>query len=92
MTLNLALLNFISRTKEGVDDVNMDNFDDFDNPLDILDDDGDDAVEMCLFFDEDGKSKGGGNQPSNNSGCSIGLLVLGASFTVLGISIAKFIT
>ena len=40
----------------------MDDFDDFDSPLD-LDGDGDDAVEMCLFFDEDGKKKGTGRQP-----------------------------
>ena len=51
--------------------------DDFDSPLD-LDGDGDDAVEMCLFFDEDGKKKGG-NQPNGNSGCCVTLLMLGGA-------------
>ena len=36
--------------------------DDFDNPLD-LDGDGDDIVEMCLFFDEDGKKKSSSGGP-----------------------------
>jgi hypothetical protein len=48
--------------------------DDFDSHLD-LDGDGDDAIEMCLFFDEDGKKKGGNHQ-SGNSGCCVILLIL----------------
>lgn len=54
----------------------MDDFNDFDSPL-HLDGDGDDAVEMCLFFDEDGKRKGNSNQPHSNSGCCVVLLAFG---------------
>ena len=66
----------------------MDDFDDFDNnPLD-LDGDGDDAMEMCLFFDEDGKSKKGGSKPPSNSGCCVVFLAIGSSLAgaVWGIS------
>ncbi len=36
---------------------------DFDgDPLDLLDDDGDGVIEMCLFFDEDEKDKQGGGK------------------------------
>ncbi len=45
----------------------MDDFDDFDSPLD-LDGDGDDAIEMYLFFDGDGKKKGSSNQPPGKRG------------------------
>jgi hypothetical protein len=40
----------------------MDDFDDFDSRLD-LDGDGDDAMEMCLFFDEDGNGGQGKKTP-----------------------------
>ncbi len=57
------------------------------NPLD-LDGDGDDAMEMCLFFDDDDKkSKKGGSKPPGNSGCCVVLLAIGSSLagTVWGI-------
>lgn len=38
------------------------------DPLDLLDDDGDGVIEMCLFFDEDKKNKQGGERPSGNGG------------------------
>lgn len=53
----------------------MEDFDE--SPLD-LDGDGDDAIEMCLFFDEDEKSKKGATPPSK-SGCCIVFLVIGSS-------------
>ena len=53
----------------------MDNFED--NPLD-LDGDGDDAMEMCLFFDDDAK-KNKKRKPPSNSGCCIVLLAIGSS-------------
>ena len=53
----------------------MNDFDE--NPLDLLDGDGDDAVEMSILFDEDNKGKGG-NQSSGNSGCCVLLLGLGS--------------
>jgi len=61
---------------------------DFDkSPLD-LDGDGDDAVEMCLFFDEDEKNKQGGSKPPSNSGCCVMFLAVGVSIgaTVWGIT------
>jgi len=62
--------------------VKMDDFDELDSPLD-LDGDGDDAIEMCLFFDEDSKKKGGGSQPPSNSGCCVALLMLGGATSTL---------
>jgi len=68
----------------------MDDFDDFDSPLD-LDGDGDDAIEMCLFFDEDGKKKGGGNQPSGNGGCCVVLLAFGSAVSAVTYGVVNFI-
>ncbi|MDA3832866.1 MAG: hypothetical protein PF495_05670 [Spirochaetales bacterium] len=59
----------------------MDGFDD--NSLD-LDGDGDDAIEMCLFFDEDGKNKQGGSKPPSSSGCCVVLVALGGAISSLG--------
>ena len=64
----------------------MEDFDE--NPLD-LDGDGDDAMEMCLFFDDDDKkSKKGGSKPPGNSGCCVVLLAIGSSLagTMWGIN------
>ncbi len=61
--------------------------DDFDSPLD-LDGDGDDAIEMCLFFDEDGKKRGGGNQQPG-SGCGVALLLFSGSVASLIWGIAE---
>ena len=62
----------------------MEDFDD--SPLD-LDGDGDDAMEMCLFFDDDDK-KNKRRKPSGNSGCSVVLLAIGSSLagTMWGIN------
>lgn len=64
----------------------MDDFEDFDNPLD-LDGDGDDAMEMCLFFDDEDKG-GQGKKIPQGSGCCVVLLMFGgaASTMVWGIS------
>ena len=49
---------------------------DFDeDPLDLLDDDGDGVVEMCLFFDENNKKKQG-KIPRHNNGCCVVFLLL----------------
>ncbi|MBW1792104.1 MAG: hypothetical protein JRJ14_07570 [Deltaproteobacteria bacterium] len=59
----------------------MEDFEDFENfdenPLD-LDGDGDDAMEMCLFFDDDDK-KNKGSKPPGSSGCCVVLLAIGSS-------------
>jgi hypothetical protein len=63
---------------------------DFDSPLD-LDGDGDDTIEMCLFFDEDGKKKGGGNHPSGNGGCCVVLLAFGSAVSAVTYGVVNFI-
>jgi len=53
---------------------------DFDeDPLDLLGDDGDGVNEMCLFLDEDAKSKQTGSKPPGNSGCCVLILAFGTS-------------
>ncbi len=64
----------------------MDDFDD--DPLDLLDDDGDGVIEMGLFFDEDEKNSNS-KKPSNNSGCSVILLAAGVSLVTAGLVIPK---
>jgi hypothetical protein len=64
--------------------------DDFENPLD-LDGDGDDAIEMCLLFDEDGKKEGGGHQPAGNGGCCIILLAFGSAVSAVTYGVVNFI-
>lgn len=64
--------------------------DDFDSPLD-LDGDGDDAVEMCLFFDDDHKKKGHGHKSPSNSGCCIFLLATSLSILTIGWGITNLL-
>ena len=67
----------------------MEDFDD--SPLD-LDGDGDDAMEMCLFFDDDDKkSKKCGSKPPGNNGCCVVLLAIGSSLAGAMWSISYFI-
>ncbi len=66
----------------------MEDFDE--DPLDLLDDDGDGVIEMCLLFDDDKKT---GSKPPSNSGCSIVLFLMGASFFLMvRWGVTKFIT
>ena len=67
----------------------MEDFDE--NPLD-LDGDGDDTMEMCLFFDDDKKSKKGGSKPPGNSGCCVVFLAIGTSLAGAMWGISYFIT
>ena len=64
---------------------------DDDSPLDILDGDGDDAMEMCLFFDDDDK-KNKASKPPGNSGCCVVLLAIGSSLAGAAWGIYYFIT
>ena len=61
---------------------------DFDDPLDLLNDDGDGVVEMCLIEEEEKHKKAGRN---NNSGCCIVFLMLSSSFLVAGWSVIQVI-
>lgn len=53
--------------------------DSYEDPLDLLEDDGDGVIEMCLFFDDEDKNKQGGSKPPNKSGCCVVLLAIGSS-------------
>lgn len=66
----------------------MDDFNE--SPLD-LDGDGDDAIEMCLFFDEDGKSKQTGSKPPSSSGCCVVFLVVWASIGMAAWGVTHFL-
>ncbi len=68
----------------------MDDFNE--DPLDLLEDDGDGVNEMCMFFDEDVEDKQGGGKPPSNSGCCVVLLTIGGSMAMVGWGLAKFIT
>ena len=66
--------------------------DDFsEDPLDLLDDDGDGVNEMCLFFDDDGKDNKNGNKPQGKSGCCVVFLVMGTSILMAGWGLVKLI-
>jgi len=67
----------------------MDNFDD--DPLDLLEDDGDGVIEMGLFFDEDEKETDSGKKSPGNSGCCLLLLGVGVSLLMAGWGIVKWI-
>ncbi len=63
--------------------------DDYEDPLDILEDDGDGVIEVGLFFDEDEKDEQGGGKPPGNSGCCVVLLGMGSSILMAGWGISK---
>ena len=54
---------------------------DFDDPLDLLDDDGDGVIEMCLLEEEEKRDKGG---RIDKSGCCIIFLLLSSSVIIAG--------
>ena len=68
----------------------MTNFDE--DPLDLLDDDGDGVIETCLFFDEDKKNKQSGEKPPGNGGCCVVLLTMGSAVLLAGWGITKLTT
>ena len=51
------------------------------DPLDLLDDDGNGTVEICLVEEEEKQGKGG---TDNRSGCCLIFLVLGSSLLLAG--------
>ncbi len=67
----------------------MEDFDE--DPLDLLEDDGDHLNEMGLFFDEDEKNKQSGNKPPGGGGCCIVFLAIGTSLGTAAWGIAKWI-
>jgi hypothetical protein len=69
--------------------MNMEDFDE--DPLDLLEDDGDGVIEMGLFFDDDKKGNDSGSEPPGNSGCCVVILGMGASLLITGWGVAKWI-
>lgn len=65
----------------------MDEFDDVDSPLD-LDGDGDDAMEMGLFFDDEERG-GQGKKTPLARGCCIALLMFGGTASTMAWGITK---
>ena len=61
---------------------------DFDDPLDLLDDDGDGVIEMSLIEEEEKLKKGGS---SNKSGCCVVFLMLGSSLIITGWYVSQMI-
>ena len=66
----------------------MDEFDE--DPLDLLDDDGDGVIEMGLFLDDEAKNQQpASNQPSS-SGCCVVFAAFGASIGMTAWAITHF--
>ncbi len=61
------------------------------DPLDLLEDDGDGVNEMCLFFDEDSKEENS-KRPPQKTGCGVVLLLMGASVITSGFLMGKFMS
>ena len=61
------------------------------DPLDLLEDDGDGVNEMCLFFD-DGSEKKNSKRSPQGTGCAIVLLLMGASIISAGFLVGKFMS
>ena len=61
---------------------------DFDDPLDLLDDDGDGVIEMSLLEEEEKHPKGGRNK---NNGCCVVFLLISSSLTIAGWCMSKLI-
>ena len=61
---------------------------DYDDPLDLLDDDGDGVVEISLIEEEEKHPKGGRNK---NSGCCIVFLLISSSLTIAGWCVSQLI-
>ena len=62
----------------------------YEDPLDLLEDDGDGIIEMCLFFDEDSDKKNPKGSPQK-AGCSVMLLLMGTSVILAGFMLGKFL-
>ena len=68
----------------------MEDFDE--DPLDLLEDDGDGVIEMGLFFDEDEKNKQSGNKPPGGGGCCAVFLAIGTSIGTAAWGISKWMS
>jgi hypothetical protein len=55
---------------------------DSDDPLDLLHDDGDGVVEMCLLEEEEKRDQDGGN--NKKTGCCVVFFLIGSSIAIAG--------
>ena len=60
------------------------------DPLDLLEDDGDGVIDTILFFDED-EEKREGFRPPQKSGCCVLLILMGSIFTSVGFGLLKIL-
>jgi hypothetical protein len=64
---------------------------DFDeDPLDLLEDDGDGVIETILLLDEDAENHQ--QQPVKNSGCAVAFMVLTSSLLSAGLGLYRLFT
>jgi hypothetical protein len=59
----------------------------FEDPLDLLNDDGDGVIEMCLLEEEKKQKK----NIDKNSGCCVLFLMLSSSLVISGWCISNFV-
>jgi len=60
------------------------------DPLDLLEDDGDGVIDTILFFDED-EEKREGFRPPQKSGCCVVLILIGSIFLPFGYGLYKIL-
>ena len=58
------------------------------DPLDLLDDDGDGVIEMCLLEEQEKREKSGGNK---NTGCCVVFLVLCSPVITIGWTVSQIL-
>jgi hypothetical protein len=62
---------------------------DFDDPLDLLDDDADGVIEMSILEEEEQQIKKSAN--NNSSGCSVVFFLIGTSVIIAGWVVSQMI-
>ncbi len=62
-----------------------------DDPLDLLEDDGDGVGEMCLIFDDEGENKHNSQKSPHGTGCSLVLFLLGMGTFSAGFFLTKLL-
>jgi hypothetical protein len=85
-SIQLALIP-LKGNPEVLDEMFMDNFDE--DPLDLLEGDGDGVNETFLLFDKDAENQ---QQPVKNRGCAVVLMILTSSLLSAGVSLYKVLT
>ncbi len=58
------------------------------DPLELLEDDGDGVIEIGLFFDDE-KETGKKKSPQGNSGCGLAMIIMGGTLSTIGYGVSK---